>query len=141
MRYSSPAVELMYCIFTSTDKATRDKEFENLLRLYYERLTMNVRKLGSDLNALYTFEQLKKELPLCGDLLLLMLPTMIQLSLVEARNASDVDDTFDVCIRGVVRPDLLVGLDVNSQREYKKRINDCIEDLVKLGCFQKSQTC
>lgn len=137
MRYSSPATDLMYCIFTSTDKATRDKEFDYLLRIYYDRLSKNIQKLGSDPNVLYSYEQLKRELPLCGDFLLVLLPMLTQLSLVEARNASEVDDTFDVCVRGAVRPDLLVGLNANAQIEYRERINACFGDLVKLGCFQK----
>lgn len=136
MRYSSPAHELMYCIFTSTDKPTRDTHFENLLRIYYERLETNVRKLGSDPTVLYPYEQLMRELPMCGDFLLLTLPMLTQVALVEARNASEVDDAFDVCIRGVVRPDMLVGLNANAQLEYGRRINDCIGDLERLGCFQ-----
>lgn len=127
----------MYCIFTSTDKTTREKEFDNLLRIYYKRLATNVRKLGSDPNVLYPYEQLKREVPLCGAFLLVTLPMMIQLSFVEARNASDVDDTFDVCVRGAVRPDLLVGLTANAQVAYRQRINDCIGDLDTLGCFDE----
>lgn len=135
MRYSSPATDLMYCIFTSTDKATRDKEFDNLLRIYYERLATNIRKLGSDPTVLYSYEQLQKDLPLCGEFLLVTLPMMIQLSFVEARDASDLDDTFDVCVRGAVRTDLLVGLTANGQVAYRQRINECFEDLDTLGCF------
>lgn len=137
MRYSSPATDLMYCIFTSTDKAMREKEFENLLLIYYERLATNIRKLGSDPNVLYPYQQLQKDVPLCGDFLLVTLPMMIQLSFVEARNANDLDDTFDVCVRGAVRTDLLVGLTANAQVAYRQRINDCIGDLDTLGCFAK----
>lgn len=139
MRYSSPASELLYCIFTSTDKSTRDKHFESLLRIYYDRLATNIRKLGSDPTVLYPYEQLKRELPMCGDFLLLTLPMLTQVALVEARNASEVDDTFDVCIRGAVRPDMLVGLNANAQMEYGKRINDSIGDLERLGCFRNSK--
>lgn len=142
MRYSSPATDLMYSIFSSTDKATRENEFENLLRIYYKRLATNVRKLGSDPNVLYPYEQLKREVQLCGDFLLVTLPMMIQLSFVEARDAGDVDDAFDVCVRGAVRPDLLVGLTANAQVAYRQRINDCIGDLDDLGCFDElKQNC
>lgn len=136
MRYTSPATDLMFCIFTSTDKMTRETDFENLLRIYYGQLASNIEKLGSDPNALYPYEQLKSDLPLCGDYLMVSVPILMQVSLVVARNANEVDDTFDVCFRSAVRENSLVGLSANAQLVYTERINDCIEDLEKLGCLE-----
>lgn len=124
IRYVSPAIDLVYCIFGSTDKTLRDNEYENLLKLYYETLSKTVKLLGSNPDELFTFEDLNDELKTCGVYALLKGPMLLQITLADLPDESG-GQSFNS------------GLSEECQREFDRRINGILEDIVRLGYHKK----
>lgn len=66
-RFSSPAIDLIYNIFSSTDKALRDREYNNLIALYHESLCNTVKSFGSDPEKFFSLNDLKNNRTMAGD--------------------------------------------------------------------------
>lgn len=115
----------------------RDKEYENVLKLYYETLAKTVKLLGSDPNKLFTFENLKDELKRSGNYLLVMSPLWISTTQVDPSGMTGMDEMFDETGDGKIKPDLVSGFSADGQREFARRINGLLEDIVKLGYYRK----
>lgn len=133
IRYVSPAVDLLYNIFSSTDKAFRDKEFDNLIKLYYETLSKTVKLLGSDPEKLFSFNDLQNELKRCGNYALIMPPQVIQYALAD-ESSLNLEHVFDN-VDG--HSDLITGLKESAQKKYEERVNGIVEDIVRLGYTRK----
>lgn len=127
-------MDLLYNLFTSTDKKTRETEFGNLIRTYHEQLSENVRKLGSDPDVLFPFETLKNELKSCGNFAVCVVPMLIQICLVDAK---DVVDLNEAMYEGNEKLDFIQGFSESAQILYDERINDLLEDFTKFGYFHK----
>lgn len=137
IRYISPAIDLLYNIFTSTSKELRAKEYDNLIQLYHESLSKMVKSLGSNPDELFTLDNLKDELKRCGNYAFLLAPMLISVSLADSSEISNLDEMCDKIADGERRHELITGLSDKAQLEYEQRLNDTVEDLVKLGYYQK----
>lgn len=134
IRYSSPATDLLYNLFTSTDKRTREKEFGQLIRTYHKQLSHNIRKLGSDPEVLFPFDALKNELKLCGNFALVIAPMLIEICAVDPK---DLIDLNEACNDGDQQIELIQGLSKNAQLLYDELINGLLEDLTKFGYYHE----
>lgn len=111
--YSSPAFDLLRILFTSTDKALREKEYHNLLRLYHGSLSLTIKQLGSDPDQVFAFADLKEELKKCGLCAFLYAPLFLQLSLLDS------------------------NLNEKAHQEFIQRLNDVFEHIIELGYHQE----
>lgn len=111
----------------------RDKEYENVLKLYYDTLAKTVRLLGSDPDKLFTYANLKDELKRYGNYLLIMSPLWISTTQDDHSGATDMDEMFD----SDNTPDLVSGFSKAGQQEFDRRINGLLEDIVALGFYRK----
>lgn len=139
LRYASPATDLVYNLFSTTDRNMRVKEYDNLLRLYHQSLTKMVKLLGAD-TELFTFENLTDELERCGYFALLMAPMMIQTIQADSSDLSNLDEVCDNMARGEGAQELITGLSEEAQRLYEDRLNDIVEDVVNLGYYRSRVT-
>lgn len=137
--YGSPAIDIFYNIFSSTDKALRDKEYTNLIKLYHESLSKTVKLLGSDPDELFTFENLLSELKRFGVYALLMSPMLLQVSLAHSNEISNMDEMFDKVAEGESKINLVTELSSEGQSEYHRRLNEVFEDVIQLGYYQTHQ--
>lgn len=137
IRYVSPAIDLTYNLFTSTDKALRDKEYDNLLKVYYESLSETVRLLGSNPDELFTFDNLKEELKICGNYALITAPMLLQVSLADSSEILNLDEMFDKVAAGETTLDLTSDLNERAQLIYEQRLSDVVEDILRLGYYRK----
>lgn len=137
IRYISPAIDLLYNIFTSTDKSLRQKEYDNLLETYHNALSRIVKQLGSNPDELFTLPDLKDELKLCGNYAFLLAPMLISVSLADSSEFSNLDEMCDKIADGENGHELITGLNDKAQLEYEKRLNDVVDDLIELGYYQK----
>lgn len=139
--YVSPAYDIFHNIFNSTDKALRDAEYDNLLTLYYESLSKTIRTLGSNPDELFTFANLKSELKRFGNYALIMAPLWI-LETQQQPGSHEVftDDMFDEPAAVKSEPSKApLGSDLreNGQEEFARRINELMEDIVRLDYYRK----
>lgn len=135
LRYVSPAQDIYHCIFNSTNKAIRDKEYDNLLAIYYESLSKMVKLLGSDPDKLFTFENLHDELRRYGNYLLTLTPLWVVLACAKPNEIANLDEIFENSDRS--NKDLVAELSEKGQAEFNQRINDLLEDIVRLGYYRK----
>lgn len=134
-RYCSPSLDLLYFLFAATDKQTRDKEYDNLLHLYYSSLADMVTKLGSDPEKLFTFDDLKNQLKKCGKFAFLMAPILVQVMMADAKDVPDLDDLSENVARNDGNLSLVKGYDSDTQAIYNKRIRDVVGDMVDSGIY------
>lgn len=137
--YGSPAIDIFYNIFSSTDKELRDKEYNNLIKLYYDALSNMVKLLGSEPEELFTFEDLLSELKRFGVYALLMTPMLLQVSLAHSNEISNMDEMFDKVAEGESKINLVTSLSDEGQSEYCRRLNEVFEDIIQLEYYQMDQ--
>lgn len=137
IQYASPAIDLLYNIFSSTDKALRVKEYDNMLMCYHKSLAKMVKLLGSDPDNLFTFEDLKRELKRCGNFALLMAPMLIQISQADSSEAPSFDEMFDKMTKGETNQEFITGLSAKGQLQYDQQINGVVEHIIELGFYRK----
>ena len=136
LRYASPAIDLITNLFTSTDKSLRDKEYDNLIKLYYESLSKTVKLLGSEPNELFTFENLQNELKRCGIYALILSPFSIQTSQADSSQITSFDEMSEKSAKGEVY-EFITGLSEKGYLEYQRRLNDVFDDIDRLGYYRK----
>lgn len=93
--------------------------------------------MGSDPDKLFPYDAFKKELKLSGNIGFLLAPMVIEVMLAEAKDVSNFDEMCENIGHGEQEWNFIQGLTDNAKLEYKKRLNECIGDLVENGYFQK----
>lgn len=131
-RYSSPVFDLLYNLFSSTDKKLRDKHFSDLLRLYYSSLSDFIRKLGSKPENLFTYDNLTQELQRFGRFALLTGPMIIQLLLASPDDIQDMDEYSEKIGTGASM-DFVKDYPDDVKKIYSETINNVISDLIEYG--------
>lgn len=91
-RYCPPVLDLLYNIFSSTDTSFRDQHYEKLLQTYYSSLSDTIRKLGSDPDKLYTYENFENQLRKFGRYALLCAPLIIGITVAGPNDVSNLDE-------------------------------------------------
>lgn len=132
MRYVSPALDLLYHIFTSTDKQLRDAHYDDLLRLYYDQLATNIRKMGSDPNTLYTFDNLLEGFKQCGNFTPLTAPIVLLFSIAKPDELGDIKNFSETTETAAIRE-----FSEASETQFKTRLTDVIVDMERLGYFRE----
>lgn len=134
IRVASPALDLHYNIFNSTDKEFRQAEYHNLMAHYHKQLSAMIRRLGSDPHTLYPWADFQRHLKQFGKFAFLMSPLLVPMICADAKDIPDMDEIS----AKLANNDDDVGLinqncDAETQRKIAKRINDVFTDLVGLG--------
>ncbi|XP_055312342.1 uncharacterized protein LOC129574385 [Sitodiplosis mosellana] len=130
--YSPPVIDVLYNIFSSTDKPFRDLHYEKLLKTYYSSLSQTIRKLGSDPNKLYTYENFQEQMRKYSDYALLLAPMIITIRLAKAKDVANLDD-YAECLERGEEADVVHEFDDETQAEFSKQINGLVTDLVDYG--------
>lgn len=137
-RYTSPAIDLLHLIFTSTDKELRDRHYASLLESYYSSLSSIVKKLGSDPKKILTVDDFHNQMKKYGNFGLVMAPIVIQTVLTNPEQLMDWDRfTEDLAKETVDGTTVTTSFDDSTQVIYKKRIADVITDIADLGYYSK----
>lgn len=90
-RYCSPVIDFLYQVWGSDDKAFREKHYDSIVEAYYQSMSDTIRKLGSDPDKLFTFNDLQNELRKFGRLAMLMSSNVYQARLADA---GDLEETL-----------------------------------------------
>lgn len=135
-RYCSPALDLLYYLFSATDKDTRDKEFKNLLKLYHSTLSTTVKRLGSDPEKVFPFDQLEREMKKHGKYAVIMCPVLLQIMMANAADVQNMDElSKDMDKNGKETITLVKAFDKETQDAYNKRVKGLMTDIVKYGLY------
>lgn len=130
-RYCSPALDLLY-LFGLTDKALRDKHYEQLLRTYHSALSRTISRLGSDPDTLFTFDDLQSELRRCGEFALFCSAMILQVRLADSADVIDLDSYAAAMVSGEA-VQLVNKFSDEVQAVYDDWLNGAVADLVDFG--------
>lgn len=133
--FGSPAIDFLYIIFTSTEKSLRDKEYQNLLKLYYDSFSRTVKLLGSDPEKLFSYADLLDELKIFGVYTLMLVPLILQISQADPSEIPNFDEQCDKAAEDGGGISVVNDLSGNAQLEYERRLNEVFEDIINLGYF------
>lgn len=61
-RYSSPALDISFFVYSCTSQQLRDEHYEDLLKAYHNSLSDMLRDLGSNPDELFSYSDLQKEM-------------------------------------------------------------------------------
>ncbi|KOB67847.1 Ecdysteroid 22-kinase [Operophtera brumata] len=121
-----PVTDLMYLIFTGTDKPFRDQYFDKLIDHYYTQLSEAMKRLDIDPETTYSradFDfEMKEKLPLGLSIAAFTLPIVT----VETEDAPDLNDDLDLSSFAVRKTGSL----------FPDRINGVVDDYVKWGILK-----
>lgn len=129
------ATDVLYIIFSSTDKAIRDKEYHYLIALYQKSMANIVKLLGSDPETLCSLENVKNELKRYGYMAPLMAPMLIEISQSSSTEMPKSDETnTEAGAEGGAEGSSDVS--TAGQLEVDRRLNELLEDIVNLGYYR-----
>lgn len=132
-RYASPALDILYQVFSSTRKELRDQSYTDLLRIYYTSLSETVRKLGSDPEKLFRYTDLMDELKTHGKFALVMGVFLVAFVMAKPDEVQDMDDYSQRVAKG---EDVSVFTNNGEDSEdYIKVVNELIDDLIAYGYY------
>lgn len=134
-RFCSPALDLLYNIFATTVKSTRDKEYKNWLKHYHQTLSENIRQLGSDPNKLFTYADLESQLKKFGRFAFFWGPMFTQINLADSDNIPDLDELSEEMNKDDGDIEFITKFDDERQKEYETRIRELLTDLVDYGYY------
>lgn len=134
MRFASPVLDILFYISISTDREERETEYGDLLRTYYEQLSSNIRKMGSDPDALYSYDDFMDGFRLCGNFGLLVAPVCLLYRCIDDEDLANMRNFNDQ-----TQSDAIKVLSEESQRKYKHKVLGVIEDFCRLGYFRELQ--
>lgn len=133
-RYSSPAPDVLYQIFSSTRKPLRDRNYFELIRCYHMELSDTVTKLGSDPEKLFSFSDFENELKAFGKFILVMGTLVVQYVLAQPNDMRDIDEYCEqlASSNNNTSPSLLKSIcEENDQRVAA--INELVSDVIAYG--------
>lgn len=131
-RYCPPVFDVLYHIFSSTDKNFRKQHYDDLLMAYYSSLSQTIRKLGSDPEKLYSFSDFQKQLRKFSEFALMTCPFLILFKVAETEDISNLDE-YAERMENDGQTNLINSFNKRTQSKYSRLINDLVSDFVDYG--------
>lgn len=143
-RLGSPALDLTFFLFTSTDRQLRAEHMHELLRHYHVACAGLMRACGSDADRWYTFDDVMQQVRLFGGHALTVAPTMIGVMVSEPENIMDMDEyanAMDAALLGAgdMAPaaEYFVKFDERSGPKFVERLGDVFDEAIRLKCVDE----
>lgn len=95
-----------------------------------------IRRLGSDPDKLFTFDNLLGEMKRYGNYGFVITPIILSVCMADSSHCLD-EVTDEVTDGPCNNKELITGFSDGAQIEYENRLNDAIGDLVELGYFSE----
>lgn len=126
----APVLDLLYFIFSCTDKKLRDQHYSELLNLYHDQLREFSFELGSDIDKLYPKSALLEQMQKFGMYGLAIGTMLIHLMTSESEEVPDFSECFE---NG--KNDMVEAFTFESKNKdyYHSRIRDVIIDQMHLN--------
>lgn len=122
-------------MFSSTNKELRDKHYNDLLKSYHNSLVKIIKQCGvTNAENIFTYADLLDQLKKFGKFAMITGPLIVQMIVMDPHDIPDLDDISENAkekSNGVVDVNLFSS--EKSAAAYKKRITDCIRDIVDYG--------
>lgn len=126
-------LDIVFFIFSATDKQLRAENYDNLIRIYYKHLSQHLTRLGSNPEKLFTFKDLLDQLKKFGQYGLISASMVLHLMTTKTEDNPDMDEIAERIKRGEIVDGYMGVKEANSA--YKSRMSDVIRDVVRLGYY------
>lgn len=129
-RYSSPALDISFFVYSCTSQQLREEHYEDLLKAYHNSLSDMLRDLGSNPDELFSYSDLQKELHEFARFGVGMGIESIPFSLLDENDVPDLDQ-----IKGTeaVPIDQVWVLKNIKTQEGKRRLTDMFKHAIDCG--------
>ncbi|XP_055548778.1 uncharacterized protein LOC129732183 isoform X3 [Wyeomyia smithii] len=133
-RYASPVLDLMYFIFSASNKAFRDQHYENLIDCYHQSLTSFLRRLGSDPERLFPRKALDQQLKRFGRFGLLMAVMILPVITTKSEDVPDLEKMAEKMENGFdITEEANQFRSEETESTYRQKMSDCCRDMVQFG--------
>lgn len=133
--YGPVSEDLLLNIFNSTDSQIRKNHYKHLLKTYYSSLSETVKKLGSDPNKLFTYDDLQSQFKIFGQISLMRSAPLTLNTLASAKDVEDMEKYVELIRRGE-NAHLMKEFDAETKQKFIKVTNELVTDFVNYGCVQ-----
>ncbi|XP_068157261.1 uncharacterized protein [Drosophila tropicalis] len=140
-RYASPILDIVYYLFTCTDKPLRDDHFMGFLDTYYNALDQNLASMNLRIDEIYPRKNFKQQLHEFGVYGLIMAAFAMPFFISKANEIVDIDEVSeaiqDLSTSSNDEPkcrELVEEFDMLNERTlpiFKRRMTDVVVDLIK----------
>ncbi|XP_058819897.1 uncharacterized protein LOC131682439 isoform X2 [Topomyia yanbarensis] len=133
-RYASPVLDLMYFIFSASNKAFRDQHYEKLIDHYHRSLSDFLRRLGSDPERLFPRKALDQQLQRFGRFGLMMAVMILPIITTRSEDVPDLEEMAEKMENGFdISEEANNFRSEDTEANYRQRMGDCCRDMVQLG--------
>ncbi|KAJ6632814.1 hypothetical protein Bhyg_16354 [Pseudolycoriella hygida] len=133
VRVGSPAFDICYYLLTSTNPKVR-QNYDKLLHTYHESLQTLVRKLGSDANKLFSYNDLVNQMTKFGKYGVIFMPFLLQITLAKPNECVNLDD-----IENDEQALHLFRFSDETKGKFKNALEWGINDAVKFGWIKPDE--
>lgn len=125
-------------MFSSTDRLLREKHFDKLIKIYHDSLSNTIKKLGSDPEKLFSFNDLLGELKHYGRFGLILAPILLQVITSNPDDIPDLDEFAEDMASNAKTMDesMATFANMSSLEVYNQRVRDVVKDGMLLGYFE-----
>lgn len=123
----SPAMDLMYFLFSSTERELRRQHYDQLIDAYYESCSATMQRLGSDADHLFRFEDFNAQMKRFAQYGFIMALIVIPFIVVKATDIPDMSELIENAVNDDSTSDVK-GFVQNDDQVYRKRTADVIRD-------------
>lgn len=122
-------------MFSSTDRQLREQHYNKLIKIYHHSLSNTIRKLGSDPEKLFTFNDLLGELQRFGRYGLIMAPILLQVVTSSPDDIPDMDKFADDMASNKTTLDegMAEFKKASTLHVYNQKVRDVFKDGILLG--------
>lgn len=135
IRFVSPVTDLLYAIFIGSDKDFRQKEHQRLIKFYYDTLSTQIRRLGSDPNNVYPYSVFQEHLKRFAVIIFMLGPLMAEVMVADSATTSDLDEVSTRMTNGDKDVSLVGVFNEETQQRFKTRVDDLLNDLIEFGYY------
>ncbi|XP_024944608.1 uncharacterized protein LOC112494932, partial [Cephus cinctus] len=121
-RFASPALDIHYLIYSSTNQELRDEYYDRLIRDYYDSLAEYLRELGSDPTALFPLDVLRDHLTKFGSFAGAIAVILLHLITANREEATEVNETMNDVEKLKER--------VMNDTHYRVTLRDAFKDMI-----------
>lgn len=125
-------LDIVYFLFTSTDKTLRDAHFDEILHIYHDALSVALRRMGSDPERLFSYANFQGELRKFGRYGVLIAPMLVQVVIADPTDIPDLDAMSDERAKSG-NHEAQTFISAKTENAYNQRISDVIRDAERYG--------
>lgn len=125
-------LDIVYFLFTSTDKTLRDAHIDEILHIYHDTLSAAMRRMGSDPDRLFSYADFQRDLNKFGRYGILIAPMLVQVVIADPTDIPDMDALSDEMAK-TGNHEAQMFISEKTANAYNRRISDVIRDAERYG--------